>query len=245
MDFKRLGFAVQAGKDRNPLTEGTRMRKSIGDHPDMRRRSIVAATLGTISLAVSFDCLCPTALHAKRTSVGKINSMAQWMDAWTGVKAKDVNGGLYVFRFADPMWVLLRPIEWMPGAGEPQYRPVNVPKGFITDFASIPQAFYSLLPPDGNYSYAAVFHDYLYWTQERPREEVDDILKLAMQEFNISPIIVQTIYRAVRAFGGEAWKENAKLKANGEKRILIKFPEDPKTLWPDWKKQPGVFSDTP
>jgi hypothetical protein len=37
---------------------------------------------------------------------------------------------------------------------------IVVPKGFITDFASIPFIFWSILPPDGEYTQAAVLHDY-------------------------------------------------------------------------------------
>ena len=49
-----------------------------------------------------------------------------------------------------------------------------MPTGFVTDFASIPPIFYSVLRPDGEYAYAAVIHDYLYWTQTRPREDADE-----------------------------------------------------------------------
>ena len=39
---------------------------------------------------------------------------------------------------------------------------VVVPAGFATDFASVPRAFWRLLPPFGEYMLAAVVHDYLY-----------------------------------------------------------------------------------
>lgn len=39
---------------------------------------------------------------------------------------------------------------------------ICVPVGFITDFASIPRAFWSILPPTGRYGKAAVIHDFLY-----------------------------------------------------------------------------------
>ena len=42
--------------------------------------------------------------------------------------------------------------------------------------------------------------------------------------------------------GGEgAWKSNAEKKAQGEKRILARFPQDPRMRWDDWKQRPGVF----
>jgi hypothetical protein len=47
-----------------------------------------------------------------------------------------------------------------------------------------------------------------------------EIFKLAMEDFNIAQLVIQAIYQSVRAAGGSAWQENARLKSNGEKRIL-------------------------
>jgi len=41
---------------------------------------------------------------------------------------------------------------------------VIVPSGFITDGATIPQVFWSLLPPWGTYGQASILHDYLIET---------------------------------------------------------------------------------
>jgi hypothetical protein len=169
-------------------------------------------------------------------------NMTEWMDAWTGVGAREPNGGLFVYRFKDPMWALLKPISWQPNPGQKALDRVDVPAGFVTDFASIPRAFYTLLRPDGEYSYAAIFHDYLYWTQTRSKEESDEIFRLAMLDFNIDGIIVATIYEAVHRFGRTAWDENSRLRLAGEERILVKFPEDPRTTWEEWKKLPSVFA---
>src|SRR3954469_3966277 len=38
---------------------------------------------------------------------------------------------------------------------------VRVPAGFVTDLASIPNQFWSVLPPAARYSYPAIIHDYL------------------------------------------------------------------------------------
>lgn len=39
---------------------------------------------------------------------------------------------------------------------------ISVPAGFVTDLATIPRIFWTLLPPDGKYAKAAIIHDYLY-----------------------------------------------------------------------------------
>ncbi|TYL92747.1 DUF1353 domain-containing protein [Bradyrhizobium rifense] len=140
------------------------------------------------------------------------------------------------------MWALLKPIAWEPDVGTSKIARVEVPEGFVTDFASIPRAFYSLLRPDGDYTYPAILHDYLYWTQERPKAECDEVIRLAMLDFKIDPVTVKAIYAAVQTFGQSAWNANSKLRADGEKRILAKLPTDPRTTWADWKKKAEVFS---
>lgn len=167
-------------------------------------------------------------------------SMETWMTEWmSGTKA--VGGMLNVSRFREPIYFLTAPISWTPNPGQERYKAVNVPRGFVTDFASIPRAFWSALRPDGEYAYAAVVHDYLYWTQTRSRDEADDIFKMAMEDFDVGTGTVGTIYNAVRVGGKVAWNGNAKKKAQGEKRILTRFPQDPRTKWDDWKQRPGVF----
>ena len=43
---------------------------------------------------------------------------------------------------------------------------ITVPKGFVTDFASVPKELWSFgLSLHGKFSKAAIIHDYLYWTQ--------------------------------------------------------------------------------
>lgn len=92
---------------------------------------------------------------------------------------------------------------------------MTVLPGFVTDFASISRIFWSILRPDGVYAYAAVVHDYLYWTQMRSREESDTILKMAMEDFDVDRVTVSTIYEAVRLGGQTSWSENADKKAQG------------------------------
>jgi hypothetical protein len=97
---------------------------------------------------------------------------------------------------------------------------VVVPKGFVTDLASIPRLFWTLLPRDGVYMLPAVVHDYLYWTQGCSRSEADTVLFLAMKEYEIEPLRRWVIYLGVRAFGFWAWRANYKLKEGGGIRFV-------------------------
>jgi len=165
------------------------------------------------------------------------------MDEWMSTRAPV--GTLHLSRFKDPIYFLLKPIGWKASESREGdvIAPVDVPVGFVTDFASIPRVFWSVLRPDGDYTYPAIIHDFLYWDQSRSRDISDEIFRLAMKDFGIDRITSTTIYEAVRIGGGAAWDENVVAKRNGEKRILKVFPDDPRVSWNAWKTRPGVFAD--
>jgi len=175
------------------------------------------------------------------TLYGKIhNPQAEWFEDVYGNKMPI--GSLYLYRFADEIYALDTPICWEPSAKDSKkIKPVKVPKGFITDLASIPQVFWSGLPRDGKYIYPAIVHDYLYWSQDRTREEADKILKLGMEEFNINSIVVNAVFWGVRAGGEWSWNTNKQMKASGEKRILKRMPTDPLVPWKEWKNVPDIY----
>ncbi len=168
-------------------------------------------------------------------------SIESWMNEWMSV-SKAPGGILRVSRFREPIYFLTAPISWTPNPGQEAYKAVTVPTGFVTDFASIPRVFWSALRPDGEYAYAAVVHDYLYWTQTRTREEADLILNMAMEDFHVGGVTAKLIYGAVRLAGKSAWNGNAEKKAQGEKRVLTRLPQDPRMTWDEWKQRPGVFA---
>jgi hypothetical protein len=197
---------------------------------DLSRRDVLRAT-------AILPFVGAAAAHAQSADPSVV---AAWMDAWMS-EQKAVVGNLHLSRFVEPIYYLLKPTAWLPDKGQENLRAVTVPVGFVTDFASIPRVFWSMLRPDGNYTHPAIVHDYLYWTQTGPREEADKIIKIMMEDFSIDATTITTIYTAVRTFGGLAWDQNAKLKSNGERRILKVFPENPLMTWEEWKKRPGVF----
>ena len=84
---------------------------------------------------------------------------------------------------------------------------VEVPKGFVTDFASVPRVFWVLLPPDGRYTQAAVLHDFLYFTQQYTRRQADRIFLEAMAVLGVWWIRRRTMWLAVRACGWYGWNK--------------------------------------
>lgn len=92
---------------------------------------------------------------------------------------------------------------------------ICVPAGFITDFASVPQSLWNILPPDGPYGKAAVVHDYLYRTGGKvdvspayafTKAESDTIFLEAMAELGVAWWRRQIMYRAVQLFGSSSFK---------------------------------------
>lgn len=85
---------------------------------------------------------------------------------------------------------------------------IEVPKGFVTDGASIPRVFHALLGPFGEYFEAALIHDWGYSSlnDKFTRKEVDLLFKEAMFNLGIKWPTREAIYRAVRIGGFWSFK---------------------------------------
>lgn len=81
---------------------------------------------------------------------------------------------------------------------------ITVPKGFVTDYASVPRGLWNLFPPHGKYSAGAVIHDYLYRRTLLDRKFCDRVFLEAMELLGVNWFSRHTIYRGVRLFGGAA-----------------------------------------
>ena len=92
-------------------------------------------------------------------------------------------------RWGRPIFELLKPVRYEFRTGGPYVfaqpgllrMEVEVPAGFLTDFASIPRPFWSVLPPYGPWRRAAIVHDYLY-SVGCPRFIADAIFRHIMQQ---------------------------------------------------------------
>ena len=202
------------------------------------RRDLIAAALGMLEVSAFGAGDAPAKAPTPYADSAAVDA---WVQAWADSK-RALLGALNLFRFADPMYAITKEITWTPNVAQASdFQAVTVPARFVTDLASIPRIFWSVLRPDGDYAYAAVIHDYLYWTQTVRRETADEVLRLAMQDLAVAPATVTVIYKAVRIGGNGAWQENERLKASGEKRVLKRLPDDPTMRWADWKRNPDVF----
>jgi hypothetical protein len=115
-------------------------------------------------------------------------------------------------------WMLLSPMIATLGKGRPAI--VIVPRGFVTDYASVPKPLRLLLPAEGPYGNAAVIHDYLYWRQDCTREQSDNIMAIAMKDEGVSSATARAIHIGVRLGGQGSWDANRRARDSGFVRTV-------------------------
>jgi hypothetical protein len=98
-------------------------------------------------------------------------------------------------------WRLIEAFGYKPLRGPG----IIVPRGFVTDFASVPRFFWRLFPPTGTYGKAAVIHDYLYQFNGVTREQADHIFLEAMEELGVAWVTRHILFLAVRLGGWKPW----------------------------------------
>lgn len=76
----------------------------------------------------------------------------------------------------------------------------TIPKGFTTDFASVPKMFWFLIPPMGKHNRAALLHDYLCWSNKKTRKETDRIFYTVLREHGVSTFRCKAMYYSVRLY---------------------------------------------
>lgn len=89
---------------------------------------------------------------------------------------------------------------------------VKVPRGFVTNGASIPKLAWSLIgsPWSGRYARGAVIHDFLYFSQMTTRYKADRIFYRAMQILGVPFLKRWVMYQSVRLVAWICWNERKK-----------------------------------
>lgn len=112
--------------------------------------------------------------------------------------------------FHKRQWQLVAPLRYKTfiyGNGTP-WTVLEVPMGFVTDFASVPRIPVVWWMAGALAQRPAVVHDYLYRTQKTSRKLADAIFNEAMQVDGGKPVRRVLMYWAVRLFGRSAYNEN-------------------------------------
>jgi hypothetical protein len=112
----------------------------------------------------------------------------------------------------DKFWVILTDTFSYDVGFEGSADRVTVPYGFTTDFASTPSLLWGIMGgPWGKHGNAAVIHDWLYYSQNRPKRDADRIFHEGMKVMGVPPVRAWMMYKAVSWFGKSAWRNNARL----------------------------------
>ena len=103
-----------------------------------------------------------------------------------------------------------------PGFGKWSGFPVCIPKGYQTDFLSIPRFLWPILSPTGSGCWGALPHDILYSSEfgfpgqskADSRAMADRVLFDAATDSGASGFRAGTLYSGVRAGGWKAWLDH-------------------------------------
>lgn len=103
----------------------------------------------------------------------------------------------------DGLWALTQPLIYQSVVAD---QVITVPRGFVTDFASVPRIIpiaYALC--GGTSNEAAVVHDFLYTAHPVPRATADAVLREASAATHVPAWRRNLMWLAVRLFGGTHW----------------------------------------
>jgi hypothetical protein len=84
---------------------------------------------------------------------------------------------------------------------------IEVPRGFETDFNSVPRGLWNFFPP-WEYTAAAVIHDWLYrYPGTRSRADCDAMHRRLMEIDGASRFLRVSAWSQLRAWGWKPWNE--------------------------------------
>lgn len=112
-------------------------------------------------------------------------------------------------------WKLMRdfPVHIRVGV---RVQSVVVPKGFVTDFASVPRILHAVFPPMGKYGAAALVHDYLRVETLVSPKEADKLFYSIMVRHGVKSWKARIMYAAVRLYAILTGVDNRERSRNPE-----------------------------
>lgn len=114
------------------------------------------------------------------------------------------------------VWPLMAPPIVLPGEAPgcyELYRPLRfglndtVPRGFVTDGASIPRPLWPLIgtPFDPDLLPGAIVHDWMYRFGAWSRAEADHRLRQHLRQWSVGVVRAWLVWASVRLFGWRYW----------------------------------------
>jgi len=111
------------------------------------------------------------------------------------------------------LWAVASPLVWEDEAGR-----IVVPKGFVTDLASIPHVidWIPILDRTGLSRRPAALHDWCYaGRRQQGKDAADNLLRKALMAEGMSAAGASVYYYGVHWFGGPSWASDARKSSNG------------------------------
>lgn len=105
-------------------------------------------------------------------------------------------------------FTIAEPCEVTNAYGHPIFA---IPAGYVTDFASVPRAMWSIFPPHGRMTTASIVHDYMYDrkmyedTMTDPRLFADRLFVTNCIRDGVPVWQTWVIYSIIRLFGRSWW----------------------------------------
>ena len=96
-------------------------------------------------------------------------------------------------------WIVAEPFEYYRTNNPDEV--IHIPVGTVTDIATVPRVLWSIFPPFGAYSKAAIVHDYLYENAINDKKYADEVFLEAMTVAGVPRVRRWLMYQAVRLFG--------------------------------------------
>lgn len=100
---------------------------------------------------------------------------------------------------------------------------IIIPKGYVTDFYTIPKWAQKIWPKDLDPKHPAVLHDYLYtnYFMQLPRLKADQLFLHAMKQMDVPWLQRSLFYKAVRFGGKGMWKSRVQRRIQFLKSLNI------------------------
>ena len=95
----------------------------------------------------------------------------------------------------------------LEGPMEGGQQTITVPKGLLTDLASVPRVARSFAGRVGRHLEASIVHDWLYGAHAGSREFADKVFLAGMKAAKVPRLQRWLIYRAVRMFGARSYRD--------------------------------------
>lgn len=110
-------------------------------------------------------------------------------------------------------WIVRRPLVWATRSDK--LDAITVPKGFVTDLASVPRFLRDRKAFDVNGASRrpAVLHDFLYATGLGGKDFADNLFRLALRAEGVGAVNAWLFYQAVHLFGSIPYAQHAARRA--------------------------------